>query len=117
MEIAVRALLLLPLVLAVPGAATGQAAAGARTVEVLKQGQYSPMAVEEQVMIIYAVTNGFIDNVPVNRVREWERGFHEFAAHQFPQIGERLRTEKALSKDTEAEIKRAIEAFSQQFAS
>jgi F-type H+/Na+-transporting ATPase subunit alpha len=90
---------------------------GARTVEVLKQGQYSPMAVEEQVMIIYAVTNGFIDNVPVNRVREWERGFHEFAAHQFPQIGERLRTEKALSKDTEAEIKRAIEAFSQQFAS
>src|SRR5512134_655566 len=48
---------------------------GARTVEVLKQGQYSPMPVEQQVMTIYAVTNGFIDTVPVNKVREWERGF------------------------------------------
>jgi F-type H+-transporting ATPase subunit alpha len=88
---------------------------GARTVEVLKQGQYSPMTVDEQVMIIYAVTNGFIDNVPVNQVREWERGFHEFMAHQFPQVGERIRSEKQLSKDTEAELKRGIEAFSQQF--
>jgi len=88
---------------------------GARTVEVLKQGQYQPMAVEQQVMIIYAVTNGFLDSVPVQRVREWERGFHEFMAHQFPQVGERLRAEKALSKDTEAELKRGIEAFSQQF--
>jgi F-type H+-transporting ATPase subunit alpha len=90
---------------------------GARTVEVLKQGQYSPMSVEDQVTIIYAVTNGFLDEVPVNRVREWERGFHEFLSHQFPQVGERIRAEKALSKDTEAELKRAIEAFSQQFAS
>jgi F-type H+-transporting ATPase subunit alpha len=89
---------------------------GARTVEVLKQGQYSPMAVEEQVMIIYAVTNGFIDSVPVNRVREWEAGFHEFMKLQFPQVGERIRTEKALSKDTEAELKRGIEAFAKQFA-
>ena len=88
---------------------------GARTVEVLKQGQYQPMAVEQQVMIIYAVTNGFLDSVPVQRVREWERGFHEFMAHQFPQVGERLRAEKALSKDTEAELKRGIEAFSQLF--
>ncbi len=88
---------------------------GARTVEVLKQGQYSPMSVEDQVTIIYAVTNGFLDTIPVNRVREWERGFHEFLTHQFPQVGERIRSEKALSKDTEAELKRAIEAFSQQF--
>ena len=46
---------------------------GARTVEVLKQGQYQPMPVEQQVMIIYALTNGFIDDVPVNQVREWEQ--------------------------------------------
>ena len=51
---------------------------GARTVEILKQGQYSPMPVEQQVMIIYALTNGFIDDVPVNQVREWEKSFHEF---------------------------------------
>ena len=90
---------------------------GARTVEVLKQGQYSPMTVEDQVTIIYAVTNGYLDTIPVNRVREWERGFHEFVQHQFPQVGERIRSEKTLSKETEAELKRAIEGFTQQFVS
>src|SRR5215210_4239944 len=61
---------------------------GARTVEVLKQPQYSPLPVENQVMIIYALTNGFIDDVPVNQVRDWEKGFHEFMKTQFPQIGD-----------------------------
>jgi F-type H+/Na+-transporting ATPase subunit alpha len=81
---------------------------GARTVEVLKQGQYAPMPVEQQVMIIYAVTNGFIDDVEVGSLREWERGFHEFMGAQFPQVGERLRSEKVLSKEIEADLKRAI---------
>ena len=84
---------------------------GARTVEVLKQGQYEPMAVEDQVMSIYAVSNGHLDDVAVAKVRAWERGFHTFAKAQFPQVGDRIRTEKALSKDTEAELKRAIEAY------
>src|SRR5437667_6941157 len=53
---------------------------GARTVEVLKQGQYSPMAVEQQIMIIYAVTNGILDDVDVGKIRDWERGFHGFMA-------------------------------------
>ncbi len=57
---------------------------GARTVEVLKQGQYQPMPVEQQVMIIYAVTNGLIDDVPVNQVRDWEKGFHEFMKSKLP---------------------------------
>src|SRR5438270_3994266 len=64
---------------------------GARTVEVLKQGQYSPMAVEQQIMIIYAVTNGFLDDVDVAKIRDWERGFHEFMAAQYPQVGDKLR--------------------------
>ena len=84
---------------------------GARTVEILKQGQYAPMAVEHQIMIIFAVTNGFIDNVPVGQVREWERGFHEFMNTQWPQIGESIRKEKAISKDTEATLRQAIEAY------
>ncbi len=88
---------------------------GARTVEVLKQPQYSPLPVEEQVMVIYAVTNGFVDSVPVNRVREWERGFLEYARAQYPQIGDSIRTSKALSKDVEADLKRAIESFTQNF--
>ena len=86
---------------------------GARTVEVLKQGQYQPMPVEQQVMIIYAVTNGFIDDVPVAQVREWERGFHEFMAVSYPQVGEGIRTTKQLSKEIEADLRRGIEAYKQ----
>jgi F-type H+-transporting ATPase subunit alpha len=84
---------------------------GARTVEVLKQGQYQPMAVEQQVMIIFAVSNGFIDDVEVAKVRDWEAGFHEYMKAQFPQIGDKIRKEKVVSKETEAELKRAIEQY------
>ncbi|AHG90164.1 ATP synthase subunit alpha [Gemmatirosa kalamazoonensis] len=84
---------------------------GARTVEILKQPQYAPMAVEEQVMVIYAVTNGFLDTVPVSRIREWERGFLDYARTQYPQVGDNLRAQKVLSKEIEADLKRAIEAF------
>jgi len=88
---------------------------GARTVEILKQPQYSPVPVEQQVTSIYAVTNGHIDDVPVNRVREWERQFHQFMAARHAKIGEKIRTEKQLSKETEAELKSAIAAFKQTF--
>jgi F-type H+-transporting ATPase subunit alpha len=86
---------------------------GARTVEVLKQGQYQPMAVEQQVMIIYAVTNGFLDDVPTQDVRNWERGFLEFMAARFPQVGDGLRQTKDLSKELEADLRRGIEAYKQ----
>ena len=86
---------------------------GARTVEVLKQGQYQPMPVEHQVMVLFAVTNGMIDDVPVGKIRQWEQGFHEYMRTQAPQVGERIRTEKAISKDTEAELRRAIESYKQ----
>jgi F-type H+-transporting ATPase subunit alpha len=89
---------------------------GARTVEILKQPQYQPMPVEQQVMIIYAVTNGFIDDVPVNQVRDWERGFHEFMAAKYPQVGDGLRTGKVLSKEIEADLKRGIEDYKKSFA-
>jgi F-type H+-transporting ATPase subunit alpha len=84
---------------------------GARTVEVLKQPQYAPMPVEQQVMIIYAVTNGFIDDVPVAGVRGWENGFHAFMAANFPQVGDGIRTGKTLTKEIEAELRRGIEAY------
>jgi len=89
---------------------------GARTVEVLKQPQYHPMAVEQQVMVIYAVTNGFLDQIPVNRLKDWERGFLEFVEQQFPQVSQRIRTEKVLSKENEADMRRAIDSFNQTFS-
>ncbi|MFN0098310.1 MAG: F0F1 ATP synthase subunit alpha [Gemmatimonadaceae bacterium] len=84
---------------------------GARTVEVLKQGQYQPMPVEQQVMIIFAVSNGFIDDVEVSKVREWETGFHAYMKAQFPNLGETIRKDKVVSKETEAELRRAIEQY------
>src|SRR6267143_1495326 len=88
---------------------------GARTVEVLKQPQYRPMAVEHQVMVIFAVTNGFLDPIPVNRLKEWEKGCLEFMDKQFLQVPQKIRAEKVLSKETEADLKRGIDGFAQQF--
>ena len=84
---------------------------GARTVEVLKQPQYSPLPVEQQVMIIFAVTNGFLDDVKVSDIKVWERDFHVFMTTKFPQVGDALRREKALSKDTEAALRRGIDEY------
>ncbi|HYN83041.1 MAG TPA: F0F1 ATP synthase subunit alpha [Gemmatimonadaceae bacterium] len=84
---------------------------GARTVELLKQPQFQPMPAEEQVVVIYAVTNGFLDEVPVAEIKEWERGFREYIAVEYPQVTDSIRKEKVLSKDREADLRRAIEAF------
>jgi len=84
---------------------------GARTVEVLKQAQYMPMAVEDQVMIIFAVTNGFLDDVDVAKIKDLEKGFHLFMAEKFPHVGTAIRTEKELTGKTEEELRRAITAY------
>ncbi|MBX9928734.1 MAG: F0F1 ATP synthase subunit alpha [Gemmatimonadaceae bacterium] len=84
---------------------------GARTVEILKQGQFQPMPFEAQALVIYAVTNGYLDTMPVAKVREWERGFLEYLKAQYPQVMDKVRAEKAISKDTEADLKRALEAY------
>ncbi|MBI2797298.1 MAG: F0F1 ATP synthase subunit alpha [Gemmatimonadetes bacterium] len=86
---------------------------GARTVEVLKQGQYRPMRVEQQVMIIFAVTNGFLDGIAVPALKAWEEGFHEYMAAQHPQVGEGIRTQKALTRELEAALRQGITSYSQ----
>ncbi len=86
---------------------------GARTVEVLKQPQFQPMPVEQQVVVIFAVTNGYLDAVPVSEIKEWERGFREFIAAEYPQVTEGIKKEKVLSKEIEADLRRGIEAFNE----
>jgi F-type H+-transporting ATPase subunit alpha len=88
-----------------------QLARGARVVEVLKQPQYQPMPVEQQVMIIFAVTNGLLDDVDVAQLRAWEQGFHEFMAAQQPEIGAEIRDKKALPDDLQARLRTAIEEY------
>src|SRR5215472_14622309 len=72
-----------------------QLARGARVVEVLKQPQYQPMPVEQQVMAIFAVTNGYLDDIDVSKLRERAQAFQEFMRAQHPEIGEEIRTKKA----------------------
>src|SRR5215212_8223652 len=67
---------------------------GARTVEILKQGQYNPMPVDQQVTILYAVANGYLDDVDVSAIRAWEREFLTYLHAQFPQIGQGIRKER-----------------------
>ena len=88
-----------------------QLARGVRTVEVLKQPQYEPMPVEQQIMIIYAVTNGLLDDVDVKELRAWEKGFHEFMKAQHPAVGEEIRTKKALSDDLQSRLKKAVDQY------
>jgi F-type H+-transporting ATPase subunit alpha len=93
-----------------------QLARGARSVEVLKQGQYSPMPVEQQVCIIYALTNGYLDGVDVAQIRTWERDFHVFLRTQRPEILEGIRSARDLTKENEDALKAAITHYADLFA-
>ena len=92
-----------------------QLARGQRIVEVLKQPQYAPMPVEHQVMIIYAVTNGLIDDVPVEQVRAFEQGFHEFMRTRKSEVVAALRQSKALGKEVEEPLVKAVNEYKETF--
>jgi F-type H+-transporting ATPase subunit alpha len=88
-----------------------QLARGQRVVEVLKQPQYRPMPVEQQIMIIYAVTNGYLDDVPVGKIRKWEEEFLEFVPASRPELGRAIRTKRVLDDELTAQLKQVIEDF------
>jgi F-type H+-transporting ATPase subunit alpha len=93
-----------------------QLARGARLVEILKQPQYDPMPVEHQVMIIYAATNGYLDDIAVNRLKAFEHGFHEFMRTQRPDVGQKIRETGQLGDDVVKALVDAVEAFKSTFA-
>ncbi len=88
-----------------------QLARGQRIVEILKQPQYVPMPVVNQICIIYAVTNGYLDDVDPRAVREWEKNFHEFLAAKHDKLLTDLRTKRVLDDEIEAALKTAITEF------
>jgi F-type H+/Na+-transporting ATPase subunit alpha len=92
-----------------------QLARGERIVELLKQPQYAPMPFEQQVMVIYAVTNGYVDEIPTTRVREWESSFLDYITSHRPEISQTMRETRALSKDLEPTLVEAIKAFNNVF--
>jgi F-type H+-transporting ATPase subunit alpha len=84
---------------------------GERLVEILKQPQYEPMPFANQVAIIYAATNGFLDDVPRDQVAGFERAFHKFLGERHAGIIEAMRKSKELDKDGEERMKKAIQEF------
>src|SRR6266571_471423 len=88
-----------------------QLARGARVVEVLKQPQYLPMPVEQQIMVIFAVTNGYLDDVAVDQIRAWEQGFRDFMTAQHPDVGEEIRTRRVLGDDLTARLRAAVAEY------
>ena len=90
---------------------------GRRIVEVLKQEQYNPWPVEEQVMSIYAVTRGYMDDVPVNKIREFEKGFIEFMRSKHPEVGKQIIEVKDLTSDIEEALMSAIEEYREMYFS
>jgi F-type H+/Na+-transporting ATPase subunit alpha len=93
-----------------------QLARGERSVEVLKQPQYAPMPVEHQVAIIYALTNGYLDDVEAQQIASWERDFHIFLRTNRPEILADVREKRQLSKENEAALVAAIKHYKDLFA-
>jgi len=88
---------------------------GQRITEVLKQHEFVPMLLENQVMILYAAINGYIDSIPVDKVAAFEADFNKFMASIRPEIGRLIAREKDLTEGTEAALKAAIEEFKESF--
>jgi len=89
---------------------------GQRITEILKQLQYVPVPVEKQVMILYAVINGYIDEVAVDKVAAFETDFYNFMEANHPEIGKTIAQKKEISPETEEALKVAIEEFKRGFS-
>ena len=89
---------------------------GAKLTELLKQGQFSPLQAEEQVVVIYAGVNGYLDELPVAAVGRFEQELLTHVHAKESDLLSTIRTEKALSNDTESKLKSVIEGFAAKFA-
>jgi len=88
---------------------------GERLVEVLKQAQYVPMPVEEQVMMIYAGNSGALDDLPLDKIKEFETGFLRFVKENKPELRDKIRDEGEFTEAVEEALKTALNEFSASF--
>lgn len=88
---------------------------GQRITEILKQPQYEPMSLDKQVSILFAVINGYLDDVPVDKIPEFEQKFHKFMATGHPETGKAIVKDKDIKPETESGLKEAIEEFKKSF--
>jgi F-type H+-transporting ATPase subunit alpha len=90
-----------------------QLARGQRLTELLKQPQYAPVPLDEQVIAIYAVTNGLADDVPVDKIREFEIGLLQFVRTIHPDVGQAIMTTRDLTDSTKQALEAAIREYKQ----
>ena len=88
---------------------------GERILEILKQPQYSPMAMEDQVVILYAVMNKHLADIPVEQISQFEKEFLNFLKNNYPEIGESIRETEDLTEETETKIVEALNEFKKSF--
>ena len=93
-----------------------QLARGVRLVEVLKQGQYEPLPVERQVLIIYAATNGYVDDLPESAVRKYEAELYRFVENRHPQLFDTIRTKREFDAELKAQTNKVLDEFRETFA-
>jgi F-type H+-transporting ATPase subunit alpha len=96
-------------------ATQAQLARGQRLVETLKQGQFSPLTVEEQVLVIFAGTSGMIDDVAVNDIQRFQKALIEFVHTRYGALLEQIKTKKQITDDARVELKRVIGECKEQF--
>ncbi len=89
---------------------------GARLTELLKQGQFSPLKMEEQVVSIYSGVNGYLDGIPVAKIKSFEEGLLRTMREKHADVMDAIRTEKAISDATMAKLKSAVEGYAKSFA-
>ena len=89
---------------------------GVRLQELLKQPQYQPMALENQILLIYAGTNGYCDEIAVEKIRQWESDFLRYIDSTYPEIGREIAEKKKLTSEIEEKLKDAIKLFNSGWA-
>ncbi len=97
-------------------ATLGQLNRGLRLQEVLKQPQYEPVSLADQVIVLYAAINGYADNVNLDRIKDWETALLRHINGSNADIGNGIEKDKAISSDTEGKLKKALEVFSASWA-
>ena len=90
---------------------------GQRVVELLKQPQYAPLSIARQVMALFAVVNGFVDETPIADVARWEAEFYRHMDTAHPEIGQKIEEAKAMDDELQGSLRAAIEGFNKTFAS
>ncbi len=96
-------------------ATQAQLARGQRLTEILKQPQYSPVPVERQVMLVFAAVNGYLDDIEIPDLKQFEEGFCPFMEQRYPEVVREIVDKKEIGDELQGELKKAIEDFKGSF--